>query len=95
MPHTTAGCSPSLRSLRLLRYPHYGRVNVSQILVNNFAEDNKTYEKYLLGQANFDETLPDTIKKQAVLAVKDEWTCEITRLVISQIRAKCSAFCCF
>ena len=32
--------------------------------------ENKTYEKYLLGQTNFDETLPDTIKKQAVLAVK-------------------------
>jgi hypothetical protein len=26
MPHTTAGCSSSLRSLRLLRYPHYGSV---------------------------------------------------------------------
>jgi predicted nuclease of restriction endonuclease-like (RecB) superfamily len=25
--------------------------------------ENKTYEKYLLGQTNFDETLPDTIKK--------------------------------
>jgi predicted nuclease of restriction endonuclease-like (RecB) superfamily len=36
--------------------------------------ENKTYEKYLLGQTNFDETLPDTIKKQAVLAVKDEYT---------------------
>jgi predicted nuclease of restriction endonuclease-like (RecB) superfamily len=36
--------------------------------------ENKTYEKYLLGQTNFDETLPDTIRKQAVLAVKDEYT---------------------
>jgi predicted nuclease of restriction endonuclease-like (RecB) superfamily len=36
--------------------------------------ENKTYEKYLLGQANFDETLPDRIKRQAVLAVKDENT---------------------
>jgi predicted nuclease of restriction endonuclease-like (RecB) superfamily len=36
--------------------------------------ENKTYEKYLLGQTNFDETLPDTIKRQAVLAVKDEYT---------------------
>ncbi|MFP3091257.1 PDDEXK nuclease domain-containing protein [Treponema sp. TIM-1] len=36
--------------------------------------ENRTYEKYLLGQTNFDETLPDTIKKQAVLAVKDEYT---------------------
>jgi predicted nuclease of restriction endonuclease-like (RecB) superfamily len=36
--------------------------------------ENKTYEKYLLGQTNFDTTLPDTIKRQAVLAVKDEYT---------------------
>jgi predicted nuclease of restriction endonuclease-like (RecB) superfamily len=33
----------------------------------------KTYERYLLGQTNFDETLPEKIKKQAVLAVKDEY----------------------
>jgi predicted nuclease of restriction endonuclease-like (RecB) superfamily len=36
--------------------------------------ENKTYEKYLLGQTNFDTTLPDTIRKQAALAVKDEYT---------------------
>jgi predicted nuclease of restriction endonuclease-like (RecB) superfamily len=36
--------------------------------------ENKTYEKYLLGQTNFDETLPEAVKKQAVLAVKDEYT---------------------
>ena len=36
--------------------------------------DNKTFEKYLLNQTNFDSTLPDTIKKQANLAIKDEYT---------------------
>ena len=36
--------------------------------------ENKTYEKYLLGQTNFDTTLPEIIKKQAILAVKDEYT---------------------
>lgn len=36
--------------------------------------ENKTYEKYLLNQTNFDSTLPDSIKNQAVLAVKDEYT---------------------
>ena len=36
--------------------------------------ENKTYEKYLLGQTNFDTTLPDSIKNQAVLAIKDEYT---------------------
>jgi predicted nuclease of restriction endonuclease-like (RecB) superfamily len=35
---------------------------------------NKTYEKYLLGQTNFDITMPERYRKQAVLAVKDEYT---------------------
>lgn len=34
----------------------------------------KAFEKYLLGQTNFDNTLPDNIKHQAVLAVKDDYT---------------------
>jgi predicted nuclease of restriction endonuclease-like (RecB) superfamily len=33
----------------------------------------KTYKRYLLWQTNFDETLPEKIKKQAFLAVKDEY----------------------
>jgi predicted nuclease of restriction endonuclease-like (RecB) superfamily len=35
--------------------------------------ENKTFEKYLLNQTNFDETLPEKIKKQAILAVKDDY----------------------
>ena len=34
----------------------------------------KTYEKYLLGQNNFDNTLPENIRNQAILAVKDEYS---------------------
>jgi predicted nuclease of restriction endonuclease-like (RecB) superfamily len=36
--------------------------------------DNKSYEKYLLNQTNFDATLPAEIKAQAMLAVKDHYT---------------------
>ncbi len=36
--------------------------------------DNKSYEKYLLNQTNFDQTLPPEIRNQAVLAVKDHYT---------------------
>jgi len=36
--------------------------------------ENKTFEKYLLNQTNFYSTLPETIQKQAYLAVKDEYT---------------------
>ena len=35
--------------------------------------DNKTYERYLLNQTNFDESLPKEIKNQANLFVKDEY----------------------
>ncbi|MDR3308517.1 MAG: PDDEXK nuclease domain-containing protein [Tannerella sp.] len=42
------------------------------VLINQI--ENKTYEKYLVNQTNFDETLPEKIKKQAVLAVKDEYS---------------------
>jgi predicted nuclease of restriction endonuclease-like (RecB) superfamily len=35
--------------------------------------ENQTYEKNLLNQTNFDRTLPDEIKAQAKLAVKDEY----------------------
>ena len=35
--------------------------------------ENKTYEKYLLNQTNFDGTIPDKIKNQAILAVKDHY----------------------
>lgn len=41
----------------------------------------KAYERYLLGQTNFDDTLPDKIKKQAVLAVKDEYNFGFTNLL--------------
>ena len=33
----------------------------------------KSYEKYLLGQTNFDSTLPESIRNQAALAVKDDY----------------------
>jgi len=42
--------------------------------------ENNTYQKYLLNQTNFDETLPEKIKNQAVLAVKDEYTFDFLEL---------------
>ncbi len=36
--------------------------------------DNKSYERYLLNQTNFDETVSEKIKNQALLAVKDHYT---------------------
>lgn len=42
--------------------------------------DNKTYEKYLLNQTNFDQTLPEDIKARAALAVKDHYTFDFLEL---------------
>ena len=42
------------------------------VLINKI--ELKTYEKYLLGQNNFDKTLPEKIINQAVLALKDEYS---------------------
>jgi predicted nuclease of restriction endonuclease-like (RecB) superfamily len=42
--------------------------------------ENKTYEKYLLNQTNFEQTLPDDVKNQAYLAVKDEYTFDFLNL---------------
>lgn len=42
--------------------------------------ENKTYEKYLLNQTNFDKTLPAKISNQAKLAVKDEYLFDFLEL---------------
>jgi predicted nuclease of restriction endonuclease-like (RecB) superfamily len=42
--------------------------------------DNKSYEKYLLNQTNFDQTLPNKYKYQAKLAVKDEYNFDFLEL---------------
>jgi len=42
------------------------------VLINNL--ENKAYEKYLLNQTNFDETVPEKYRVQAKFAVKDEYT---------------------
>ena len=42
--------------------------------------DNKTYEKYLLNQTNFDNTIIEKYKYQAKLAVKDEYNFDFLEL---------------
>jgi len=42
--------------------------------------ENQSYEKTLLGQTNFDQTVPDDIRRQAKLAVKDEYTFDFLEL---------------
>ncbi len=42
--------------------------------------ENQSYEKTLLGQTNYDQTVPDNIRLQAKLAVKDEYTFDFLEL---------------
>ncbi|PIU18388.1 MAG: DUF1016 domain-containing protein, partial [Elusimicrobia bacterium CG08_land_8_20_14_0_20_44_26] len=42
--------------------------------------ENKSYEKYLLNQTNFDKALPEKYRHQAKLAVKDEYTFDFLEL---------------
>jgi predicted nuclease of restriction endonuclease-like (RecB) superfamily len=42
--------------------------------------DNKTYEKYLLSQSSFEQALPENLRAQALLAVKDHYSFEFLEL---------------
>lgn len=42
--------------------------------------DNQSYEKYLVGQTNFDKTLTPELRNQAKFAVKDEYTFDFLEL---------------
>ncbi|MFN4149675.1 MAG: YhcG family protein [Candidatus Sericytochromatia bacterium] len=48
------------------------------VLMNNI--ESQSYEKYLLNQTNFDKTVSESIKNQAYLAVKDEYSFEFLGL---------------
>lgn len=64
------------RQFYILATKKYGWTK--EVLINKI--EAKTYENYLLGQSNFDNTLPDKIKNQAILALKDEYTFDLVGL---------------
>ncbi|WP_195439707.1 PDDEXK nuclease domain-containing protein [Parabacteroides goldsteinii] len=64
------------RQFYILATKKYGWTK--DVLINKI--ETKTYENYLLGQSNFDKTLPDSIKNQAILALKDEYTFDLIGL---------------
>lgn len=64
------------RQFYILATKKYGWTK--DVLINKI--EAKTYENYLLGQSNFDKTLPDKIKNQAILALKDEYTFDLVGL---------------
>lgn len=48
------------------------------LLINNI--ENQSYEKYLLNQTNFDNTVVEKYKNQAILSVKDEYNFDFLAL---------------
>lgn len=64
------------RQFYILATKKYGWTK--DVLINKI--EAKTYENYMLGQSNFDITLPDSIKNQAILALKDEYTFDLIGL---------------
>ena len=64
------------RQFYILSTKKYGWTK--DVLINKI--EAKTYENYLLGQSNFDMTLPEKIKNQAILALKDEYTFNLVGL---------------
>jgi len=49
-----------------------------RVLINQI--ENRSYEKMLLGQTNFEEALPEEIRHQLKLAVKDDYTFDFLEL---------------
>lgn len=65
------GCKASQeRQFYILATKKFGWTK--NVLINQI--ENKTFEKYLLNQTNFDDTLPEKIKNQAYLAVKNHYS---------------------
>ena len=56
------------------------------VLLNNL--ENKAYEKYLLNQTNFDETVPEIYRRQAKLAVKDEYNFDFLEMGLEHSEAE-------
>jgi len=59
------------------------------VLINNI--ENKAFEKYLLNQTNFDETVPEKYRMQAKLAVKDDYNFDFIEMGIEHSEAELEA----
>jgi predicted nuclease of restriction endonuclease-like (RecB) superfamily len=59
------------------------------VLINNI--ENRTYEKYLINQTNFDETVSEKYRLQAKLAVKDDYNFDFIEMGIAHSEAELEA----
>jgi predicted nuclease of restriction endonuclease-like (RecB) superfamily len=68
--------SPDEKEFYLFNTKRFGWTK--EVLIHQIA--NKTYEKYLSNQTNFDRVIPDNYRRQANLAVKDSYTFDFLEL---------------
>ena len=81
-------CKESLeRKFYILATQKFGWTK--DVLINKI--ELKSYEKYLLGQTNFDSTLPDKTKQQAALALQDDYFLGYTQLEDEHTEAELEA----
>ncbi len=59
------------------------------VLTNNI--ENKAYEKHVMNQTNFDETVPEKYRRQAKLAVKDDYNFDFLEMGIGHSEAELEA----
>lgn len=57
-----------------------------RVLLNQI--DNQNYENTMMSQTNFDQTLPDKMRPEAKLAVKDEYALKETNKPINVVAYK-------
>lgn len=70
-------CSDDLEREFYLRTTHRYCWTKAVLALNVEAQ---TYQKYLANQTNFDSTVPESVRNQAKLAVKDEYTFDLMEL---------------
>ena len=58
-------------------------------MINNI--ENKAFEKHLINQTNFNETVPDKYRLQARLAVKDDYNFDFIEMGIEHSEAELEA----
>jgi predicted nuclease of restriction endonuclease-like (RecB) superfamily len=78
---------PSEREFYIKMTKRYGWTK--DVLINNI--ENKTFERHLLNQTNFDDTVPEKYRLQAKLAVKDDYNFDFLEMGTEHSEAELEA----
>ena len=78
---------PLMRQFYIKMTRRYGWTK--DILIHNI--ENKAFEKYLINQTNFDDTVPEKYRLQAKLAVKDDYNFDFLEMGLAHTEAELEA----